>query len=107
MELLRNIQQGSQSQKQSIGLEQILSSEALCEAIRRHSSLVGRDELFSNLPEGDNDRSLQTLLSHVRSPQFRQTLDVFSTAMATGQLTGLMRDFGLDPSVADPHRGGG
>ncbi|EFC42341.1 predicted protein [Naegleria gruberi] len=103
-EIMKSLQRG---QKQSIGLDQILTSESLSEILKRNTSINNRDELFSNLPEGDNEKSTQNLLSHIRSPQFRQTLDVFGTALATGQLGGLMREFGLDPSVVDPMRGGG
>lgn len=106
-ELLRNFQEHQRERKQTIALEHVLQSDAINEIIKRHPSILNRDELFANLPEGDDDRSAQTLLSHIRSPQFRQTLDVFGSAMSTGQLSGLMRDFGLDPSVADPFRGGG
>ena len=103
---MKNFQEHQREHKQ-IGLDQILSSDALNDIMKRHPNILAREELFTNLPEGDNDKSHQTLLSHIRSPQFRQTLDVFSSALATGQLGGLMRDFGLDPSVADPYRGGG
>ncbi|KAG2379620.1 hypothetical protein C9374_006737 [Naegleria lovaniensis] len=106
-ELLRNFQEHQREKKQTIALEHVIQSDAINEIIKKHPSILNRNELFSNLPEGDNDRTAQSLLSHIRSPQFRQTLDVFSSAMSTGQLSGLMRDFGLDPSVADPFSGGG
>ncbi|KAL9656671.1 hypothetical protein ABK040_002941 [Willaertia magna] len=101
-DILRNL-----SQEKGLTLEHILSSDALCEAVKRHPSILEREDLFSHLPEGDNDRSFETLCSHLRSPQLHQAIDVFHMALSTGQLQGLMGSFGLNPSVADPLRGGG
>ena len=33
--------------------------------------------------------------SHLRSPQFHQTIQFFNTALSSGQLAGMMQSFGL------------
>lgn len=84
---------------------QVLSPDLVCAAVERHGQDFVR-QLAEYLPEG-TIQDVRSLCQHIRSPQFRQTIQIFNNALVTGQLEGLMPSFGLNPIVANPYYGGG
>jgi len=60
--------------------------------------------LLPFLPENEQDNTAN-LVATIRSPQFRQAVDMFNAAIHDGQLSELMSSFGLDPSSVDPNGG--
>jgi hypothetical protein len=60
-------------------LSAILNSDALCQAIMKHPEVV--KQLAGYLPEKDQNADMETIIQHIRSPQFRQAIDVFNRAL--------------------------
>ncbi|KAI8345957.1 proteasome complex subunit Rpn13 ubiquitin receptor-domain-containing protein [Mortierella sp. GBAus27b] len=66
----------------------LLNNPKICEA------------LFPHLPES-SERTPEEIQAIVRTPQFSQALVSLSTALESGQLGPLMRQFGLGPNAGD------
>jgi hypothetical protein len=70
------------------------------------SGLFDRPEVVAKLveflPEGQQVTA-ENLRENIRSPQFQQAVSMFNQALRTGQLTGIMSSFGLDPSSVGPN----
>jgi len=58
-------------------------------------------KLAEFLPEGQI--TVANLRENIRSPQFQQAVAMFNQALRTGQLSGIMSSFGLDPSSVGPN----
>lgn len=43
----------------------------------------------------------------IRTPQFRQAVDIFGHALQTGQLAPVLQQFGLPPEVTNAAKSGG
>ncbi len=84
----------------AIDLQQVLSADDVIPKIVGDASIL--EALYPHLPE--EHRSADEVARLLRSPQFRQTLDVFAHAMNAGQLSELMRQFKLNPEVRLCHR---
>lgn len=80
----------------------ILSADLVCAAVLKHPEIA--NELSQYLPEGTPSK-VEALCEHIRSPQFYQTVEVFNSALSSGQLSGFMQSFGLDPSVGGLYGG--
>lgn len=61
------------------GLTAILNSDAVGSALRRHPEVV--KELVEHLPENDKNADLETVIQHIRSPPFRQSVEAFTRAL--------------------------
>jgi len=72
-------------------LQQIINAEAILPIL---SSPQVQSELLPYLPEGR--RTPEELHQILRSPQFQQSMESFSSALQSGQLGELLRQFGLD-----------
>jgi len=67
-----------------------------------------QQRLIKFLPEGEVlPKSEEELRSTVASPQFKQALTSFSSALQSGQLGPLMTQFGLGEEVANAAAQGG
>eukprot|EP01129_Flabellula_baltica_P014590 TRINITY_DN7020_c0_g1_i1.p1 TRINITY_DN7020_c0_g1~~TRINITY_DN7020_c0_g1_i1.p1 ORF type:complete len:320 (+),score=78.90 TRINITY_DN7020_c0_g1_i1:36-995(+) len=60
------------------------------------------DALAEYLPEGD-DTTLFSLQRNLRSPQFRQAVEMFTYGLRSGDLAGSLMSMGVDPSVVGPN----
>ncbi|KAF9896500.1 adhesion regulating molecule 1 [Lobosporangium transversale] len=66
----------------------LLSNPQICES------------LYPHLPES-SEKNPQEIQAIVRTPQFSQALVSLSTALESGQLGPLLRQFGLSPDAGD------
>jgi len=82
------------SLKDIVNVEEILSS-----GLFDSPEVVAR--LAEFLPEGQV--SAESVRENVRSPQFSQAVAMFNQALRTGQMTGIVSSFGLDPSTVGPN----
>jgi len=65
-------------------------------------------QLAEHLPEAHKNANIGQVCEHVRSSQFRQSVEVFNKALVTGQLAdALCPSLGIDPRCANPYYGGG
>lgn len=71
----------SRSGNRSAGpnLSSVLNSDGVSTALRQHPEMI--QQLIEHLPEGDKQADLETVIDHVRSPQFRQSIDAFYRAL--------------------------
>lgn len=60
-------------------LSAILNSDELCQAIMKHPEVI--KQLAGYLPEKDQNAGMEKIIEHIRSPQFRQVIDVFNRAL--------------------------
>ena len=87
-------------------LTSILNPTFVIPALLKHPDVA--KELTEHLPEADKNGDIQKVCDHVRSSQFRQSVEVFNKALVTGQLAdALCPSLGLDPACANPYLGGG
>ncbi|KAG0240845.1 hypothetical protein BGW41_006600 [Actinomortierella wolfii] len=81
----------------NLRLDHILTPAAVEPLLQNEQQLA---QLFSHLPE-DSPHTAEEVQAVVRSPQFRQALVSLSSALESGQLGPLLRQFGLSPSAGD------
>jgi len=91
-------QQPQQPQEKTIDIQNVLDGEGVTAALKKHESVPVIKQLLEHLPKGTNN-SIDAICEHVRSPQFRSMASIFNSALKTGQLMGIMKEMGLDPSV--------
>jgi len=72
-------------------LSQIMSADNVWPILMNYPSEV--QQLLQFLPEGR--RTAEELQQVLRSPQFQQSMDVFSAALQSGQLGEMIRQFGI------------
>ncbi|KAF9154749.1 hypothetical protein DFQ26_000138 [Actinomortierella ambigua] len=103
MEQLRNLLSGIQvpqsalRQRSNLRLDHILTPGAVEPLLQNEQHLAN---LYPHLPD-DSPRSPAELQAVIRSPQFRQALVSLSSALDSGQLGPLLRQFGLSASAGD------
>jgi len=83
----------------AIELDSVLTARNIEGSVRRPENEA---RLLAHLPdEQPIQRSREELLHTIRSPQFRQAVDMFGTALQTEQLAPLMSQFGLPASAIE------
>jgi len=84
---------------QSVDLATAMTGEALQPLLRNQEFL---DKVKDFLPAGEEGKevTLTDLSGTVQSPQFQQSLSMFSMALGSGQLGPLIREFGLGDEAA-------
>jgi len=87
-----SVQPGQQSR--GTNLSQVMSPDMLMPLLNNPEI---QQQLMQYLPE--ENRSPQELIALLRSPQYQQALEAFNSALQSGQLTELLRQFGVGPST--------
>jgi len=90
-------QPAQQEQPRGPSLSQVLNPELLMPLLANPTI---QNQLLPFLPE--ERRTPEEIREVIRSPQFQQSLDHFTQALATGQLTEMLRQFGIDTSRGAP-----
>ncbi|XP_045180985.2 proteasomal ubiquitin receptor ADRM1-B-like isoform X1 [Mercenaria mercenaria] len=87
------------AEKESVDLGQALSPESMIPIL---ANADVQQRLTQYLPEGEVlPKSEEELRATISSPQFKQALSSFSSALQSGQLGPLMTQFGLGEDVAN------
>eukprot|EP01114_Cavostelium_apophysatum_P000446 TRINITY_DN1040_c0_g1_i2.p1 TRINITY_DN1040_c0_g1~~TRINITY_DN1040_c0_g1_i2.p1 ORF type:complete len:353 (+),score=102.91 TRINITY_DN1040_c0_g1_i2:189-1247(+) len=87
-------QRPAQTQPQGPSLSQIVSADNVLPLIMGNQQLL--NQLLPLLPE--ERRTPEEIQQVLRSPQFQQSLETFSQALQSGQLTDLIRQFNIQTS---------
>ncbi|KAG0375787.1 adhesion regulating molecule 1 [Mortierella sp. AD032] len=95
--LLGGLQVPQQQQRSNLRLDHILTPGAVASLLNNPEICAA---LFSHLPES-SERSPEEIQAIVRTPQFSQALVSLSTALESGQLGPLLRQFGLGPNAGN------
>ncbi|GJJ71333.1 26S proteasome regulatory subunit N13 [Entomortierella parvispora] len=90
-----------QRQRSNLRLDHILTPGAVAPLLNNPEICAA---LFPHLPENSN-RTPEEIQAVVRTPQFSQALVSLSTALESGQLGPLLRQFGLGPNAGDGVQG--
>ncbi|KAG0044435.1 hypothetical protein BGZ83_010343 [Gryganskiella cystojenkinii] len=88
-------------QRSNLRLDHILTPGAVAPLLNNPEICAA---LFPHLPENSN-RTPEEIQAVVRTPQFSQALVSLSTALESGQLGPLLRQFGLGPNAGDGVQG--
>jgi len=83
-------QQQQQQEQNTPSLSQIMNPDEIAPFLNNPAV---QDQLLPLLPEGR--RTPEELHSILRSPQFQQSLEAFGSALQSGQLGELLRQFGV------------
>ncbi|KAF9920975.1 hypothetical protein FBU30_009053 [Linnemannia zychae] len=101
MDQLRHLLGGLQGpqavQRSNLRLDHILTPGAVAPLLNNPEICAA---LFPHLPES-SERTPEEIQAIVRSPQFSQALVSLSTALESGQLGPLLRQFGLGPNAGN------
>ncbi|KAF9437338.1 hypothetical protein BGZ76_001163 [Entomortierella beljakovae] len=89
--------QGGIQQRSNLRLDHILTPGAVAPLLSNPSIC---EALFPHLPES-SEKTPEEVQAIVRTPQFSQALVSLSTALESGQLGPLLRQFGLGPNAGD------
>ncbi|CAO3569089.1 unnamed protein product [Mortierella alpina] len=97
--LLGGIQvpQAATAQRSNLRLDHVLTPGAVAPLLNNPQICAA---LFPHLPES-SERTPEEIQAIVRTPQFSQALVSLSTALESGQLGPLLRQFGLGPNAGD------
>ncbi|KAF9180365.1 hypothetical protein BGZ51_006223 [Haplosporangium sp. Z 767] len=96
--LLGSIQVPQQTgQRSNLRLDHVLTPGAVAPLLNNPEFCAA---LFPHLPES-SERTPEEIQAIVRTPQFSQALVSLSTALESGQLGPLLRQFGLGPNAGD------
>ncbi|KAG0362058.1 proteasome complex subunit Rpn13 ubiquitin receptor-domain-containing protein [Gamsiella multidivaricata] len=88
---------GSMAQRSNLRLDHVLTPGAVAPLLSNPKIC---EALFPHLPES-SERTPEEIQAIVRAPQFSQALVSLSTALESGQLGPLLRQFGLGPNAGD------
>jgi len=99
-QLLKSLPQ-YQQQEMGPNLSTIIDPDAILPILQ---SPYVQEKLLPYLPA--EIRSTQELFEMIHSPQFLQTLETFGTALQGGQIDEMIRQFGLNPNIANTDRSG-
>ncbi|KAG0278267.1 hypothetical protein BGZ95_004343 [Linnemannia exigua] len=95
--LLGGLQVPQQQQRSNLRLDHILTPGAVAPLLNNPEICAA---LFPHLPES-SERTPEEIQAIVRTPQFSQALVSLSTALESGQLGPLLRQFGLGPNAGN------
>ncbi|KAF9282692.1 Squalene epoxidase [Mortierella alpina] len=95
--LLGGIQVPQTAQRSNLRLDHVLTPGAVAPLLNNPQICAA---LFPHLPES-SERTPEEIQAIVRTPQFSQALVSLSTALESGQLGPLLRQFGLGPNAGD------
>ncbi|KAG0200304.1 Squalene epoxidase [Mortierella sp. GBA30] len=95
--LLGGIQVPQTTQRSNLRLDHVLTPAAVAPLLNNPQICAA---LFPHLPES-SERTPEEIQAIVRTPQFSQALVSLSTALESGQLGPLLRQFGLGPNAGD------
>ncbi|KAF9954996.1 Squalene epoxidase [Mortierella alpina] len=95
--LLGGIQVPQATQRSNLRLDHVLTPGAVAPLLNNPQICAA---LFPHLPES-SERTPEEIQAIVRTPQFSQALVSLSTALESGQLGPLLRQFGLGPNAGD------
>jgi len=99
-QLLKSLPQ-YQQQEMGPNLSTIIDPDAILPILQ---SPYVQEKLLPYLPA--EIRSTQELFEMIHSPQFLQTLETFGTALQGGQIDEMIRQFGLNPNIANTDHSG-
>ncbi|KAK3817869.1 MAG: adhesion regulating molecule [Linnemannia elongata] len=91
------VPQAAQAQRSNLRLDHILTPGAVAPLLNNPQICAA---LFPHLPES-SERTPEEIQAIVRTPQFSQALVSLSTALESGQLGPLLRQFGLGPNAGN------
>ncbi|KAG0060918.1 hypothetical protein BGZ89_011869 [Linnemannia elongata] len=95
--LLGGLQVPQAAQRSNLRLDHILTPGAVAPLLNNPEICAA---LFPHLPES-SERTPEEIQAIVRTPQFSQALVSLSTALESGQLGPLLRQFGLGPNAGN------
>ncbi|KAF9551036.1 hypothetical protein EC957_010804 [Mortierella hygrophila] len=95
--LLGGLQVPQTAQRSNLRLDHILTPGAVAPLLNNPEICAA---LFPHLPES-SERTPEEIQAIVRTPQFSQALVSLSTALESGQLGPLLRQFGLGPNAGN------
>jgi len=98
--LQRIISELTQAQPKGPSLKDIVNVDEIL-----NSGLFDSPEVVAKLAEflPEGQVTAANMKDNIRSPQFSQAVSMFNQALRTGQMTGIMSSFGLDPSTVGPN----
>uniref|UniRef100_A0A0N5AL75 RPN13_C domain-containing protein n=1 Tax=Syphacia muris TaxID=451379 RepID=A0A0N5AL75_9BILA len=101
-DIIASIGNATRAKNPRVELSDVLNNNNVGEAVKNNS-----ERLIPHLPNQEPIYTPQQELEQtVRTPQFRQAVDIFGHAFQTGQLAPVLSQFGMPPEVASAAQSG-